>query len=105
MATQGWCADRLADWLKKNPKKGASDCKEKLEGDYGIQLKYSKAWLGMKIALEQIHGKYEDNFLLLFNWASQIEKVSPGSCVQIELERIGDKKHVQEDFCCSLTMS
>jgi len=56
MATQGWCADRLADWLKKNPKKGASDCKEKLEGDYGIQLKYSKAWSGMKIALEQIHG-------------------------------------------------
>jgi hypothetical protein len=31
MDTQGWCADRLADWLKKNPTKGPYDCKEKLE--------------------------------------------------------------------------
>jgi len=32
MATQGWCADRLGDWLKRNPTKGPKDCKEKLEG-------------------------------------------------------------------------
>jgi len=62
MATQGWCADRLADWLKKNPTKGASDCKEKLETDYGIKLKYSKAWSGMKVALEQIHGNMRKVF-------------------------------------------
>jgi hypothetical protein len=42
MVTRGWCADRLADWLKKNPTKGPSDCKEKLETDYGIQLKYGQ---------------------------------------------------------------
>jgi len=47
MATQGWCADRLADWLKKNPTKGPSDCRDKLEDDYGIKLKYSKAWSGI----------------------------------------------------------
>jgi hypothetical protein len=52
MATQGCCADRLADWLKKNPTKGPSDCKEKLESDFCIKLKYSKAWSGMKVALE-----------------------------------------------------
>lgn len=34
MATQGWVADRLSGWLKKNPHKGAMDAKEKLEGDY-----------------------------------------------------------------------
>jgi len=42
MASQGWCADRLSDWVKKNPNKGPKDAKEKLEGDYGIKLKYSK---------------------------------------------------------------
>ena len=51
MASQGWCADRLADWVKKNPNKRAKDAKEKLEGDYGIKLKYSKAWCGLKVAL------------------------------------------------------
>ena len=83
MATQGWCADRLGDWLKRNPTKGPKDCKEKLERDYGIKLKYSKAWSGMKVALEQIHGKYEESFQLLFNWKAQIEQSSPGSIVQI----------------------
>uniref|UniRef100_K3ZMA5 Uncharacterized protein n=1 Tax=Setaria italica TaxID=4555 RepID=K3ZMA5_SETIT len=36
--------DRLCDWLKKNPKKTTKDAKEKLDKDFGIKLKYSKAW-------------------------------------------------------------
>ncbi|KAF0927680.1 hypothetical protein E2562_035598 [Oryza meyeriana var. granulata] len=55
MATQGWVADRLTDWVKKNPNKGAKDDKQKLEEQYEIKLKYSKAWAGMKLALEQIY--------------------------------------------------
>ena len=62
MASQGWCADRLADWVKKNPNKGAKDAKEKLEGDYGIKLKYSKAWSGLTVSLQQVHGKYSESF-------------------------------------------
>ncbi|WVZ84632.1 hypothetical protein U9M48_031641 [Paspalum notatum var. saurae] len=52
MATQDWVADRLSDWLKKNPNKGAKDAKEKLEADFGIKLKYNKAWCGRQIALQ-----------------------------------------------------
>jgi hypothetical protein len=55
MATQDWVADRLADWLKKNSDKGAKDAKEKLEEQYEIKLKYSKAWEGMKLATQQVH--------------------------------------------------
>jgi hypothetical protein len=43
IASQGWCADRLEGWLKKNPNNHAKDARDKLEGDYGIKLKYSKA--------------------------------------------------------------
>ena len=81
----------MADWLKKNPTKRASDCRDKLETDFGIKLKYSKAWSGMKVAMDKIHGKYEDSFQLLFNWAFQIKQVSPGSIVEIDLEKIEDK--------------
>ncbi|CAA0811236.1 Unknown protein [Striga hermonthica] len=98
MANQGWCADNLTDWLKKNPTKGATDCKEKLEGDFGIQLKYSKAWSGMQVALDQIHGKYDESFQLLFNWAAQIEQVSPESLVEIEVEKIGEKHRFKRMF-------
>ena len=31
MATQGWIADIIGDWVKKNPQKKAKDAKEKLE--------------------------------------------------------------------------
>ena len=98
MASQDWCADRLGDWLKKNPTKRAKDCKEKLEDDYGIKLKYSKAWSGMKLAIDQIHGRYEESFQLLFNWAAQIEHVSPGSLIEIELDKIGKKQRFRRMF-------
>ena len=51
MASQGWCVDRIGDWVKNNPTKGAKEAKKKLEGDFGIKLKYSKAWSGLKVAL------------------------------------------------------
>ena len=98
MASQGWCADRLGDWVKKNPKKGAKEAKDKLEGDYGIQLKYSKAWSGLKLALDQIHGTYEESFQLLFNWAAQLELSSPRSRVQIEVEKIGGRTRFKRIF-------
>lgn len=73
----GWIADRIGDWVKKNPGVGAKDARAKLE--------YNKAWYGMKVALDQIHGSYEDSFPLLFNWKAEIEQKSLGSIVEIEL--------------------
>ena len=67
MATQDWCASRLTEWLKKNPNKRPKDARDKLEDDYGIKLKYSKAWASMKLALQRMHGKYEESFQLLVN--------------------------------------
>jgi hypothetical protein len=90
MATQDWCASRLKEWLKKNPNKRPKDARDKLEDDYGIKLKYSKAWASMKLALQHIHGKYEETFQLLVNWKAQMELISPGSIVEIEVE--GNKK-------------
>jgi len=97
MATQGWVADRLSDWVKKNPHKGTKEAKEKLESEFGIKLKYSKAWSGMKVALEQIHGRYEESFQLLFNWKAQMEISQPGSIIEIEVEKIG-KKCVSREY-------
>lgn len=96
IATQEWVADRLSDWVKKNPQKGPKDAKEKVEEQYEIKLKYSKAWAGMKIAL--IHGRYEDSFQLLFNWVAEIEKRSPGSIVEIELQKGGKKNRFRRIF-------
>jgi hypothetical protein len=52
----------------------------------------------MKVALEQIHRKYEESFQLLFNWAAEIEKSSPGSLVEIELEKVEKKQRFRRIF-------
>ena len=98
MASQSWVAERLSDFLKKNPSKGPKAAKGKVEGDYGIVLKYSKAYSGMKLALQQIHGKYEDSFKLLFNWKAQMEITSPGSIVEIDVHKIGKKRRFKRIF-------
>jgi hypothetical protein len=85
MASQSWVADRLTNWLKKNPSKGPKAVKEKVEGAYGIKLKYSKAYSGMQLALQQIHGKYSESFKMLFNWKAQMEITCPGSIVEIDV--------------------
>ncbi|KAM0931360.1 hypothetical protein ACQ4PT_000399 [Festuca glaucescens] len=42
MASRGWIADRIGDWVKKNPGVGAKDAKAKLEDEYNIKLDYNK---------------------------------------------------------------
>ncbi|XP_044960337.1 uncharacterized protein LOC123411455 isoform X1 [Hordeum vulgare subsp. vulgare] len=98
MASQGWIADKIGDWVKKNPGVGAKDAKGKLEDEFNIKLKYNKAWDGMKVALYQIHGSYEDCFPLLFNWKAEIENKCPGSIIEIELLKNGDKYHFNRMF-------
>ena len=72
-----------------------------MEGDFGIKLKYSKAWSGLQQALNNIHGKCEESFQLLLNWAAQIELSSPGSRVQIKLEKVGKKNRFKRVFIAS----
>jgi hypothetical protein len=84
--------------VKKNPNKGPTDAKDKLEADFGIKLKYSKVWSGLQVARDQIHGSYDESFQLLFNWAAQLEISSPRSIVDIELETIGEHRRFRRIF-------
>ncbi|XP_044948893.1 uncharacterized protein LOC123398495 [Hordeum vulgare subsp. vulgare] len=98
MASQDWVAEKLGDWVKKNPGAGAKQAMVKLQDQYNFKLKYSKAWAGMRLALDKINGKYEDSFQLLFSWKAEIERKSPGSIVEIELAKINDKYHFSRVF-------
>jgi hypothetical protein len=84
--------------LKKNPSNRPKAANEKVEGDYGITLKYNKAYLGMQLALHHIHGKYEESFKLLFNWKAQMEITCPGSIVEIDVEKVGKKNRFKRIF-------
>ena len=68
-----------------------------------IKLKNSKSWAVMRLALDKVHGKYEESFQLLFNWRAEIEKKFLGSFVEIDLQNIG-KVCLKRIFFCSKTM-
>ena len=42
IASQGWIADMIGDWVKKNPGVGAKDARAKLQDEYNIKLEYNK---------------------------------------------------------------
>ena len=98
MASQDWVAEKLVDRVKKNPGKGAKTAQSKLQEDYNFKLKYTKAWAGMKVAVEMINGRYEDSFQLLFRWKAEIMKKCPGSIVEIELAKINGNYHFDRIF-------
>jgi hypothetical protein len=52
----------------------------------------------LQVALNQIHGTYEESFQLLFNWAKQIGISSPGSIVEIELEKVNKQNRFKRIF-------
>jgi hypothetical protein len=98
MASQSWVADRLAEWVKTNPDKGAKFAKEKIEEEYRIKLRYSKAWAGLRLAKQQVHGTYNVSFQHLFNWAAEIARICPGSVLEYDVHKVGNKDRFKRIF-------
>ena len=101
MASQGWSADRLADWVKKNQIRAQR--MPKTNWRVTMELSWSTLKFG-QVALDQIHVSYEKSFQLLFNWAAQIEISSPGSIVKNRIRDNRWTENVQKDICCSEAM-
>ncbi|XP_078176238.1 uncharacterized protein LOC144569652 [Carex rostrata] len=91
MASSSWVSDRVGDWLRKNPSAGAKAVKNKLEDEFHVKVSYDKAWLGRKAALGQIHRSWEESFQLMYNFKGELEKRCPGSVVEIDCKRVGNK--------------
>ena len=83
MATNHWVKERVINWLREDPTLGSKVLKGKLEDKYCIQVSYYIVWDGRQMALDEILGSWEDNFLHVFSWKREIEKRSPGSLVEV----------------------
>ena len=63
-ATKVWIADRAKEVLKSNPAMGDKKLKDQLEQQFPIKLSYNKVWEGRQLALEGLHGTWEDSTLV-----------------------------------------
>ncbi|XP_039787028.1 uncharacterized protein LOC120653334 [Panicum virgatum] len=91
MATNAWVRDRVIDILREEPTTGAAALKKMLEKKYNIKLSYYVAWDGKEMALEQIMGKWDDSFEDAFRFKVEVERTNPGSLVEIDHQKIGNK--------------
>jgi hypothetical protein len=98
MASSSWVSERVGDWLRKNPSAGAKEVKSKLEDEFHVKVTYNKAWEGRRAALNQIHGKWEESFQLVYNFKAELERRCPGSIVEIDCTRVGDKVYFSKIF-------
>jgi hypothetical protein len=49
-----------------------------------LRLPKNKVWAGTHAAFDQIHGSWENNFQMMYNFKCELEKICPGSIVEIE---------------------
>ncbi|NP_001266871.1 uncharacterized protein LOC100216790 isoform 1 [Zea mays] len=91
MANQYWVRDKVVPMLRENPNLGAGALVKKLQEKYLIQVSYCVAWKGKELALDELMGKWEDSFDHIYAFKAAIEKESPGSVVEIQTEKVGEK--------------
>ena len=98
MATNKWVRDRVIDILRDQPNTGAVELKKDLEKKFKIMLSYYVVWDGRRLALEQIMGKWNDNFADAFSFKAEVERTNPGSIVEIEYAPVGKKMRFTRMF-------
>jgi len=98
MANNAWVRDRVIDILRDEPTTKIAKLRKDLQKKYKIQLSYYVVWDGMRMALEQIDGKWDDTFEDAFRFKAEVERTNPSSIVDIEWEKSGSKMRFTRMF-------
>jgi len=98
MANNAWVRDRVIDILRDEPTTKTAKLRKDLQKKYKIQLSYYVVWDGMRMALEQIDGKWDDTFEDAFRFKAEVERTNPGSIVDIEWEKSSSKMRFTRMF-------
>ena len=98
MANNAWVRDRVIDILRDEPTTKTAKLRKDLQKKYKIQLSYYVVWDGMRMALEQIDGKWDDTFEDAFRFKAEVERTNPSSIVDIEWEKSGSKMRFTRMF-------
>ena len=87
-ASKAWIADRATELLKSTPALGAKKLQLELERQFPIKMSYTKVWEGSKLALEGLHGSWEESFRSLWSFKAELEATCPGSIVEIDCKKL-----------------
>jgi hypothetical protein len=57
----------VINWLREDPTLGAKVLKDKLEQKYYIKVSYYVVWDDKQMALDEVMGDWQDNFVHVFS--------------------------------------
>lgn len=83
--TLKWVASKAVSILRDDPNIGAKRLQNRLQTYHKCEISYDTVWRGKERALEEVYGKWEESFELLFRWKAEVMKQCPGSVVKIEV--------------------
>ena len=97
-ASVSWLSRRVKDIVKEDPTLSAKKLQKRLEKQYSIELSYWKVWTAKKIAMNALHGTWEESFTMLWRFKAALEESCPGSIVEIDCKKIKGKMHFSRMF-------
>ncbi|XP_051130240.1 uncharacterized protein LOC127250856 [Andrographis paniculata] len=97
-ADANWISEVYKDKMRSMPAYKASDVREHIQTDYGIDVKYHKAWRGKENAIRAINSGGRDSFSQLPWYCHALRESNPRSIIDCEVEQA--TKHFQRLFVC-----
>ena len=102
--TSAWVASKVIHHLRKKITMGTKELREILQDEHKCQIHYDTVWKGRKIALTELYGNWEESSQMLFNWRAEVLKRSPGSVIEIGLQKVDGKFYFHRFFLCTETL-
>ncbi|XP_051121619.1 uncharacterized protein LOC127245018 [Andrographis paniculata] len=93
-----WISDVYRNKLRTMPSYKASDIQMHIQTDYGINVKYHRAWRGKENAMRSINGGGRDSYGNLSWYCHALRECNPGSIVDCEME--AETRRFQRLFVC-----
>ncbi|GJW22322.1 hypothetical protein Tco_0032944, partial [Tanacetum coccineum] len=88
----------ISDKLKSDGDVSVTQLRKWLMKHYNVELPYQKVYRGKEQAYTDTYGKWEDSFMNIEHFKDEILNRNPGSIIDINFERNGDKKCFQRFF-------
>jgi hypothetical protein len=85
-------AEKITPILAKTPNSTAKKLLVDLEKQYPIKLKYTTVWKAKQREMKELYGDWANTFRMLYNFKAEVEKRSPSSIVEIDIEVTSDGK-------------
>ena len=84
--------------VKLEPSIPISLIRERINGQYGFQVSYRKAWMGKQKAIAKVFGDWEESFAKLPGWLAYMQMFAPDSVYKIETTEFVINNQVDNRF-------